>query len=295
MRAPAAFCPANGEVTMSEDKKQLVPLEPEVDGFDGFTDEVEGQEAASRAGAVIQGTKIAFTNEATWVMHNDEQISPKLEFIAVDIARVVQKWVDNLPVETRVLGPGEKVPDLIALNEAIPRSQWGKDPGGHPRAPWQFQYVVYLLDPITLDRFSYPTGTTGGKIAVHDLKDKTQWMRKFRGEKVCAVVTLADTFMKTQYGGRQRPHFIIQRWVRLGGGGEQPALAAPENSPTLPGLEVVAEPTMSEQMKDEIVFDFDDSPDINVPKPTAAPVRPKPAASPTTKKGVQKIAAGRGR
>jgi hypothetical protein len=151
---------------MSDDKKQIVPLEPEVDGFDGFTEEVEGQEAARRA--VIQGTKLAFTNEVTWV-GGDEQISPPStrEFIAVDIARVVQKWVDNLPVETRILGPGEKVPDLIALNEAIPRSQWGKDPSGNPRGPWQFQYVVYLLDPITLDRFSYPTGTSGGKIAVH--------------------------------------------------------------------------------------------------------------------------------
>jgi hypothetical protein len=119
-------------------------------------------------------------------------------------------------------------------------------------------------------------------------------MRKSRGEKVCAVVTLSDTFMNTQFGGRQRPHFIVQRWVRLGGG-EQPALAAPE-PPSLPGLEVVAEPTMSEQMKDEIEDDFDDSPDINAPKPAAVSVQPTSAVKPPiTKKGVQKIAGGRGR
>jgi hypothetical protein len=230
----------------------------------------------------------------TWVDRNDEQISPEREFLAVDIARVVQRWEDNLPVETRILGPGEKVPDIKALNEAIPKKDWGKDPGGNPRAPWQFQYVVYLLDPNTLDRFSYPTGTTGGKIAVHDLKDKTLWMRKFRGEKVCAVVTLSDTFMNTQFGGRQRPHFIIKRWVQPGG---QPAVAAPEQL-ALPMQDVV-EPTLSEQMKDEVP-PFDDPADINVPKAPPSPAEFKkafkPAAAskpPMTKKGVQKIAGAR--
>jgi hypothetical protein len=280
---------------MSTDKKQIAPVNT-LDGFDGFTEEVEGTETERRAGAVIQGTKHAFTNEVTWV-GGGEQISPPptREFIAVDIARV-QKWEDNLPVETRILGPGEKVPDLKALNEAIPKKDWGKDPSGNPRAPWAFQYVVYLLDPITLDKFSYPTGTTGGKIAVHDLKDKTLWMRKFRGEKVCAVVTLSDTFMNTQFGGRQRPHFIIKRWVQLGGG-EQPAVAAPEQL-ALP-MQEVAEPTLAEQTNDEVPpFDFDDSGDINVPKPAAASVQSKSAAPQKpliTKKGVQKIAGGRGR
>jgi hypothetical protein len=266
-----------------------------IDGWDGFTDDVEGTETEGQAGRVIQGDKIAFTNEVTWVMRDGEQIAPEREFIAVNVNRVVQKWgKDQLPVETRILAANEKVPDIEALNAACPKSEWGVDLNNQPRGPWQFQYVVYLLDPVTLDRFSYPTGTVGGKIAVHDLKDKTLWMRKFRGEKVCAVVTLSDAFMRTKFGGRQRPHFIVKRWVQFGS--EKPALAAPAQPPkaeSLPGVEAVIEPPLAEQMNDAVPWN--DSPDINVPK-TPSPPQHKPAVAqkPTiTRKGVQKIAGGR--
>jgi hypothetical protein len=281
------------------DENKKNPIAPiTVDGWN-FTDDVEGTETEGPGpGRVIQGTKIAFTNEATWVMRDKEKIPPEHEFLAVDIARVVQKWKDGQPVETHILAPNEKVPNIKARNEACPKTEW-REYRGNLQGPWQFQYVVYLLDPTTLDRFSYPTGTIGGTIAVHDLRDKTLWMRKFRGGQVCSVVTLSDTFMPTLHGGRQRPHFIIKRWMAFGT--EKPALAAapseaePPKAEPLPGVTTVAEPTLAEQMNDEIP-PFDDPPDLNVPKASSPLVQPKPAATQTpsiTKKGVQKIAGGR--
>ena len=38
-------------------------------------------------------------------------------------------------------------------------------------------------------------------------------MRRLRGQHVYPVVTLSNTFMNTKHGGRQRPHFVIKRWV----------------------------------------------------------------------------------
>ena len=39
-----------------------------LDGFDGFTDETEGEDQDQFVGGrVIQGTRINFTNEAVWV------------------------------------------------------------------------------------------------------------------------------------------------------------------------------------------------------------------------------------
>jgi hypothetical protein len=276
----------------NNDEKKNLPVTT-IDGWDGFTDDVEGTATEGLAGRVSQGDKIAFTNEVTWVC-NDEQISPEREFFAVNVIRVVQKWKDGMPVETRILGPGEKIPDIEALNAACPKSEWGTDQNGNPRGPWAYEYVTYLLDPVTLDKYWYPTSTIGGGIAVRDLKDKTQLMRKFRGEKVCAVVTLGDCFMNTRFGGRQRPHFIVKRWVTFGG--EKPALAAPTEPPKdLPGAKVVAEPSLKEQMNDEVPWN--DSPDLNAPPPKIEPLpEPKksaaPAKPPINKKGVQKFATG---
>ena len=51
-------------------------------------------------------------------------------------------------------------------------------------------------------------------------------MRRLRGQNVFAVVTLSDKLMKTRFGGRQRPHLVVVRWIALGGDNAN-ALPAP--------------------------------------------------------------------
>jgi hypothetical protein len=80
------------------------------------------------------------------VTRDGEELLPDLELVAVDVARVVQKWKDQQPVETIVLEPGRKFPDLEELNEKTPRGEWVKGPDGSPRGPWQSQHIVYLLN-----------------------------------------------------------------------------------------------------------------------------------------------------
>jgi hypothetical protein len=211
----------------------------QIDGFDA--DIVEGKRDDQVR--VIQGTLVKFTNEATWITPDGKELSEGLELIAVDVARIVQKWANQLPVETIVLEPDAKWPDVDDLNAQTPKAEWVDGPDGQPRGPWQAQRVVYLVDPATMTRYSYPTGTTGGSIAVRELVDQTKWMRRFRGANVYAVVTLGDKFMPTRFGGRQRPHFNIKRWMSLGGGdAEQAALPA----------QTVSRPSLKEEMGDEI-------------------------------------------
>jgi hypothetical protein len=150
------------------------------DGFEGYEDRIEGNDQP-HGGGVIKGTAIRFTNEATWTDRNEEELPQDLELVAVDVARVVQKWIDQLPVETRFLEPGEKFPDIEELNQIAPRNEWSDGPDGKQRGPWQAQYVLYLLDLETMSRFTFPTGTVGGQIAVRELVDKTKWMRRRTG------------------------------------------------------------------------------------------------------------------
>jgi hypothetical protein len=211
---PGGFRQNRGVRVMSADALMKVQ---DLDGFEGYKDRTEGDNQPQAGGGVIQGAVVKFTNEATWVTRDGEELDPNLELLVVNVGRVVQKWWDQQPVETIVLAPGQKFPDLQKLNEQTPRNEWIKGPDGILRGPWQAQHIVYFLNPQTMDRYSFPTGTTGGAICVRDLVDKTNWMRRYRGAHVYPVVTLSDVFMNTRFGGRQRPHFLIKRFVNMGG------------------------------------------------------------------------------
>lgn len=226
----------------------LIKATQPVDGFEGFESRREGDDRPE-SGSVIQGTIVKFTNDAAWMTRDDDELPANLELVATDVIRLVQKWIDGMPVETRILAPGEKFPDLDALNEAAPKSEWREGPNGKMHGPHQSQYIVHLLDPKTMDRFSFATGTVGGGIAVRELRDKVTWMRRLRGQNVFAVVTLADRHMKTRFGGRQRPHFNVTRWITLGTD-DTTALPAPSSGP-LPPREVT-EPTLAEELNDDI-------------------------------------------
>lgn len=239
-----------------------------VDGFDDGASEGDFVR-------VIQGEKWTFTNEGTWVNDDEEEIPPTREVVVVDIARVLQKWIDQAPVRdaTRFLAPGEKV-DVEQLNEACPKSEWSKDLNDKARGPWQLQNVCYLVDAGTMQRFTYPTGTTGGGIAISDLKDAVKLMRRFKGPGIYPVVSLGTKHMNTKFGGRQRPHFVIKRWISFGPEGtaalppaSPPSLQPPASPPSSPrkaaaapdhldkvlqGAHVVEEPTLHEELNDEI-------------------------------------------
>jgi hypothetical protein len=234
---------------VKREKLPTVADAPRIDGFEGYEEGVEGGEEQT-SGRVIQGALVKFTNEATWVT-GDEELSAELELIVIDISRVVQKWQDGVPVETIILEPGQKFPDIKVLNTEVPEEEWEEGPDGKPRGPWQAQHVVYLLNPQDMTRYTWPTGTTGGAICVRDLVDRTKWMRRFRGQNVFPIVTLVDVFMSTRFGGRQRPHFDILKWVTFDGGGN--VLPAPDQ-PKLPdqGMQEVKPPSAKEVTDDEI-------------------------------------------
>jgi hypothetical protein len=281
-----------------ENKKPPATI-PVVDGFSGYDDRVEGDDRP-QGGGIIKGMLVKFANDATWIDTNDDKLPANLELVVIDVKRVSQKWIDQKPVETRELEPGEKFPDVEALNEAAPKDEW-HEADGKMHGPWQNQHIVYLLNFETMDRYSYPTGTVGGSIAIRELVDKTNWMRKLRGSGIYPRVALRDVFMHTRWGGRQRPYFEIKGWVQLGGDDKIAALPAPKPTPLppIPGVKEVPEPTLSEHMGGDAVPDFNDPLPESVggsPMPAQKPPAPSVQKAPkpvTNKKGVTKIANAR--
>jgi hypothetical protein len=166
------------------------------------------------------------------------RMSADLELVVVDVLRVVRKYKKEGPPETTILEPGEKFPDVKARNEATPRTEWVEGPDGQMRGPWVAQYIVYLVDPIIMDRFTYPTSTIGGGICVREIVEQTKMMRRFRGANAYPVVKLADVFMVTRFGGRQRPELKVVRWIEFGSG----------------EAKQLSTPTLSEELNDSIEF-----------------------------------------
>ena len=228
------------------------------DGIDGHNDEVDGQE--TKQSSLFRGTRIKFGKTAEWEIKGGEVIDSKTRLILIDVARIVTKWgPDKKPVETIVLEPGEKFPDVAAWNDKLPHTEWIMGLNGL-RGPWQTQQIVYFLDPRSMAQFHWPDGTTGGSIAIREAVDSIKAMRRFRNG-AAPIVELKSIFMPTKFGGRQRPHFKICNWVSLPNEEPQPAaLPAPEAGtaaaaqPNSVALKTVKPISLAEEMSDEIPF-----------------------------------------
>jgi hypothetical protein len=227
----------------------------ELDGFNDFTTESEGDDAINTSSRVIQGTKLKYL-DPRWLI--EERDVTGMLLTAIGVVNVANKWDDNnKPLITRILAPGEKFPDFDKLNAECPRSEWrtafGKEVG-----PWSGQHCLYLIDE-NLNRYTWPSPTTtiGSAIAVRELVDQIKLARKFRGENVYPVIELNHTYFRTGYGDRERPHLPVQRWVTLGPdrAGALPTPDTPVLSAGAPAdARTVAPPSTQEVLNDKILY-----------------------------------------
>ena len=233
---------------------------PPSHALDGF-DDWGGEDHDGRA---EQGSLVKFSNDSEWIA-NDDVLPATLELVAVNIDRYVVYWKPDGTGPDRAksyyLKPGEKFPDIEQMNADTPKSEW-REAFGKMKGPWEAQHIVRLLHPVSMDRYSFPTSTNGGHAAVVELRQRTRDMRQVRGERVFAVVLLRDKFMPTAYGGRQRPHFEIVKFVTFGDDGttikssvltasDAPSLAGPATSG---GMKTVETPSAKETVKDSIPY-----------------------------------------
>jgi hypothetical protein len=192
------------------------------DGFDSVDE--------SGTGSLIKGALVKFTNNAEWLIkESGEVIPPERELLVTELTKASQKWIDATPVETRIIGADEYFPDTERLNAEAPQHEW-RDAFGKRVGPWQNSIVVYLFDLKSMEGFSFPTSTSGGFRAVDELKGHVRRVRMLQGNNVYPVVTLSDLHMNTAFGGRQRPHFKVQRFIALGSADARPAIAAGPNA-----------------------------------------------------------------
>jgi hypothetical protein len=179
---------------------------------DGFADVADGDMN------IIRGTMLKFDD--VWADGGGNPMAKDRELVVYEVGRMTQKWppggVRGRPV-SRLLDPGEEWPDVEAMNKATPKAEW-RDKHGTLTGPHENGYVAYLIDPKTMQVFTYPTSTTGGGIAIRNLGDDVERARMFLGSNnLYPVVTLTNTLMRTKHRDRQRPAFAIVRFIPIGG------------------------------------------------------------------------------
>ena len=122
--------------------------------------------------------------------------------------------------------------------------------GRQSASPVRHQLIVYLLDPADAAIATFINSTFGAKLAVEALKDNVRMYRMIRGSRVYPIVELGKKSMKTKFGVKQRPEFIVLDWRYLG-------------APEVPNAEVkalehigepVAPPTTAEIFDDALPF-----------------------------------------
>src|SRR6516225_6063154 len=188
-----------------------------LDGFAGYTDESENQDQEDFAphARIIQGTRISFTKQAVWVNREKQPLPKGLLLLVANVLRVVQKWgPDGMPAgDPRILKQGEKWPDVEAMNEKCPKSEW-RMYFDKLIGPYQRQKVVYLWDPtITMNKYTWATSSNSGMACVSDLVEKIQMMRQFKKVKAYPIVTLGSLLWSKRYN-TPGPNLIIQSWIK---------------------------------------------------------------------------------
>jgi hypothetical protein len=228
--------------------KQVVAADDRYD--DGFSD-------STPTGRTIQGSFLKFA-EGKWT-ESGVPVPVSLKLWTIETTTVIQRWKDQRVIEEISERP---LSDVNELNAAVPQEEWERDRNGKPKPPYQLTAILYLLNPETMEKYTFPTSTVGGSIAVSELKDSVAFMRRYRGESTLAVVELSSKLMRTQYGDRLRPFFKILEWRAPSGGAASlppaqnttpPAIAAPTTAPSLPSKKV-EEPTRREMLGDEVPY-----------------------------------------
>jgi hypothetical protein len=155
--------------------------------------------------------------DGRWI--DGDGLTPAGQMLAVNTSRGLQCWGDKELLDEIVEMPGEPLPDVDELNAQIPQEEWRPGLDGKPRPPWSLNYVAYLLNLESGQRYTFINNTTGARLAVERLEDRMLCIRALRGPNVRPIIKLDSRVMKTSFGQKQRPEFTITEWRDFGGEG----------------------------------------------------------------------------
>jgi len=174
------------------------------DGWDDAAAEAEAR--------IIRGPLLKF-NDWKWSIGKEKEwveIEMRRRLIALATAAGYVKWQGGKPVEYRMREPGTRMPDRPDLGDND-RVKWEIGPDDQPRDPWQNTLFVYLIDPQTLEEFTFVTSSWGGRDCVINLAGQIKRMRSKYPDAV-PLVELGAAPMSTRFGRKSKPTLKVVDW-----------------------------------------------------------------------------------
>jgi hypothetical protein len=162
---------------------------------------------------LIKGDLLKFTNDYKWLTDTAEVIPPDRKLMVWEVIKATQKWGEE-GVAPTVVCVGEW--RAYRLNAEVPKSEW-RAPFGELIGPYEDVFAVYLYDPApSMAIFTFVTGSKGGKRACSKLQERMYFNERVQGPNFRPRVSLTDVpFPTTKWGIRQRPHFVVEKFVPL--------------------------------------------------------------------------------
>jgi hypothetical protein len=151
------------------------------------------------------------------------------------------------------------------MNEKCPKTEWRLRHGQHV-GPYQPQKLVYLWDPNTMQKYTWPASNNSSMACVSDLVEKIQAYRQFKQPKALPVIKLDSRLWSKRFNMRGA-NLIVLKWItrddKTGALVEIPdtaAIAGPKPTSTKEFLDqfgaaqTVSPMTAKEATDDEIKF-----------------------------------------
>jgi hypothetical protein len=171
---------------------------------DGFS-----TEERKNGNSLITGRILKFKDSGYTV--DKESFASGGRYFARDVATVWTHWEDGEPVEHRITEPGGYHPDRSELPDQD-QNLWPIGLGGTAADPWRDSRYLHLVCQQSGADYTFISDTHGGRQAVGQLKDQIRNVR-YAHPGAMPIIALGMTPMKTKYGMRQRPQFVVVGWV----------------------------------------------------------------------------------
>src|SRR6516164_9369349 len=183
-------------------------LTPTTNNPVAITDGWDAQ-ANDSAASPMKGSSIKFDAGAYFIGREKTLIQPDRQFVAIDVREGWQFLKKDCPAEYSMRAVGGPKPPRP--NSFADPSEWPGGLDGDPADPWKYAKFLYLLDPLSVEVFTFTSSTTGGRIGISDLTAQIQLMRNTRPGAV-PIVELQSRLMKTKFGMKPRPFFQVCGW-----------------------------------------------------------------------------------
>lgn len=168
---------------------------------------IDGFDLGDPSASPIRGQSLRFKDGDYFSFAEKLDLSGNT-YLVLDLREGWQKLQKDCPPEYLIKISGEQRPPRPHVDE----KDWPLNLNGQPEHPYKYTWYLHLLDAGTGEMSTLSTNTTGGGIAIRELKDQTALMRRLRPGSL-PVISLQSKPMPTQYGGNKpRPHFKIEGW-----------------------------------------------------------------------------------